>query len=250
MTVSIHPTALVDPGADLGEGVVVGAFTEIGPRVALGEGTTVGSHCSLGVDNADEALVVGRGSVIRSRSIFYGGSEFGAGLRTGHGVCCRDSLDVGDAVQLGTNCDLQGDAVIGRHTRMHSSCHVGRHSRIGEFVWLFPYIVLTNDPHPPSEVQDGVTLEDFVVVATLSVLLPGITVGRDSLVGAGSTVTKDVPPGVVVAGAPARERGPVDKVRHQITGGPAYPWRRHFHRGYPEADIEAWMREFPDEADL
>src|SRR5690606_8972786 len=48
MAPQIHPTAVVDPGARLGEGVRVGAFTWIGPEVEIGDGTTVGPHCLIG----------------------------------------------------------------------------------------------------------------------------------------------------------------------------------------------------------
>ena len=69
---------------------------------------------------------------------------------------------------------------------------------------FYPYVVLTNDPHPPSDVLQGVTVKDYAVIATMSVLLPGINVGPHSLVAAHSLVNKDVPEGQVVGGSPAK----------------------------------------------
>jgi serine acetyltransferase len=85
-------------------------------------------------------------------------------------------------------------------------------------------------------------IEDFAVVAAASVVLPGILIGRGAVVGAHSTVTRDVEPERLVVGSPARDMGPAAAVRG-ADGVPAYPWRTHFHRGYPGAAVEAWQRE-------
>lgn len=100
--------------------------------------------------------------------------------------------------------DLQGDYQFGHYVRLHSNVHVGKGAKVGDFVWLFPYVVLTNDPRPPSEVRQDVTVEDFAAIATMSVILPGVTVGKGALVVAHSSVSRDVDPDCLVAGAPAR----------------------------------------------
>jgi carbonic anhydrase/acetyltransferase-like protein (isoleucine patch superfamily) len=105
-------------------------------------------------------------------------------------------------------------------------------------------VVLTNDPHPPSEVQLGVTVEDYAAIATMSVVLPGVTVGRSSLVGAHSSVTRDVEPDSVVVGAPAkRVCATADIQLKDGSGRPAYPWTTHFHRGYPPEVVARWLAE-------
>ena len=68
---------------------------------------------------------------------------------------------------------------------------VAQHARIGDFVWLFPHVVLTNDPHPPSHDRffAGPIVEDYAAVGARSCILPGIRLGTRSLVAAGATVT-------------------------------------------------------------
>jgi len=157
-------------------------------------------------------------------------------------VTVREHTVAGDGWHLGTLSDVQGEVTIGQYVHMHSSVHVGQLTVIGDYVWIFPYTVLTNDPHPPSDgYLEGAVVEDFAVIATMCCILPGVRVGTRSLVGAQSLVTRDVPPDTVVAGVPAKERGPTGNVKlRDETGAPAYPWMRHFHRGYPPEVVADW----------
>ena len=243
----IHPTALIDPAARLGDGVEVGPFSIVHGDVELGEGTVVGSHCELGhpsVAGDVGPLRIGAGSLIRSYSLFYAGSTFGPRLQTGHRVTVREGVEAAEDLRIGTLCDLQGDASFGRHVRLHSNVHIGQGSTVEEFVWIFPYVVLTNDPHPPSDgFHVGAVIERFAVVATSSVVLPGVRVGEGSLVAAHALVREDVPPGAICAGVPGKVRGSVEAIRLSDDSGPAYPWRRHFHRGYPEDVVRDWIAE-------
>lgn len=244
----IHPTALISPGAQLGSGVSVGPFTIIHSNVRIGNDCTIGSHCELGYPSPHvegRPLVIGRGANIRSHSVFYEGSTFGDGLTTGHRVTVREGTEAGLSLQIGTLGDIQGSCRIGDYVRFHSNVHIGKHSTVGDFVWIFPYVVLTNDPHPPSEIMRGVTLQDYVAVATMSVVLPGVVVGRGALVGAHSSVGRDVEPDTVVAGVPAKPICRTEAIQLKDgSGRPAYPWRRHFHRGYPEGVVALWLTEF------
>jgi len=244
----IHPTALVASGARLGRDVRIGPFSIVHANVELGDRCEIGSHCEIGHPTAraeGRPLVLGPGALIRSHSVFYEGSTFGPGLVTGHQVTVREGTIAGERLQIGTLGDVQGTCRIGNHVRFHSNVQVNHRTTIGDFVWLFPHVVLANDPHPPSELLQGVTLEDFVAVAAMSLVLPGITVKRGALVGAHSTVTRDVEPDTVVVGSPARVLGPTQAIRlRDGSGRPAYPWRRHFSRGYPDDLVRAWLDEF------
>ncbi|TFV76102.1 N-acetyltransferase [Blastococcus sp. CT_GayMR19] len=244
----IHPTAIIDPAARLGEGVEVGPFSIVHADVELGDGSVVGSHCELGHPAAAGdvgPLRIGSGALIRSHNVVYAGSTFGDGLQTGHQVTIREGIEAAEGLRVGTLGDLQGDATFGRHVRLHSNVNIGRGSRIAEFVWIFPYVVLTNDPHPPSDgFHAGVTIERFAVVATSSVVFPGVTIGEGSLVGAQSLVRDDVPPGMIYSGNPGKVLAPAKRLLLSDRSGPAYPWRRHFHRGYPDDVVQGWIAEF------
>lgn len=248
---TISHLADVSPQAVLGENVTIGPFTVVHDNVILGDDSTIESHCAIGIPTplADgKPLVIGDGAIIRSHCVFYEGSTFGPGLRTGHKVTVREGVLAGDDLQLGTLADLQGNAVIGDHVRIYNAAHICRESVIGSYVWIFPYVVLTNDPHPPSDgFFAGARVEDYAVIATRATVLPGVVIGSGSLVGALSLVSKDVEPESFVSGIPAKKIAMTRHIQLRDGSGPAYPWRRHFHRGMPEEAVRAWIAEFENE---
>jgi acetyltransferase-like isoleucine patch superfamily enzyme len=246
---SIGPMACVSRTARIGKNVTVGDFTIVHDNVVLGDDVTIESHCVIGHPTPlaeGKPLVIGDGALIRSHSVFYEGSTFGPELRTGHRVTVREKLTAGINLQIGTLCDFQGHATIGDYVRTHSNVHIGHMTTIGNYVWIFPYTVFTNDPHPPSDgFHVGVTVEDFAVVATMVCIMPGLRIGTRSLVGAHSLVTRDVEPDTVVGGVPAKRLCATEDVRlRDAARTPAYPWMRHFHRGYPADIVAAWVQEY------
>jgi len=240
----IHPSAIISPKATLGKNVTVGQYTTIYDNVIIDDNTTIEGYCEIGVQNHlsnGVTLHIGKNSYIRSHSIFYEGSTFKDNLTTGHRVTVREKTIAGENLQIGTLTDIQGDCIIGDYVRMHSNVHVGQKSKIGNFVWIFPYVVLTNDPHPPSEVLQGVTIEDFSVISTMSVILPNTTIKTGCLIGANSLLGIKTEPNTLYSGNPAKKICIASKLRLKDgSRKPAYPWKNHFTRGYPKEVILEW----------
>jgi acetyltransferase-like isoleucine patch superfamily enzyme len=116
-------------------------------------------------------------------------------------------------------------------------------SHIGSFVWIFPFVVLTNDPHPPSNVLKGVKVDDFAVIATMTVVLPGVKIGKGALIGAHSLVKNDAEPDMLYMGSPAEKICNTSRIKLQDgTKRAAYPWNTHFSRGYPNEIVRNWLK--------
>lgn len=257
----VHPSAIVSKKAKIGQHVTVGANCIIYDNVELKDDTVVGPNSILGEPTAayydasdyqNPRLLIGHHSLIRSGAILYAGTIIGDDFECGHRVTIREQTTIGDHCRVGTLCDIQGHCQIGRYVRLHSNVHIGQKSKIGDFVWIFPYTVLTNDPHPPSNDLIGVTIEDYAIVATMVVIMPGVTVGSQALVGAMAMVRSNIAPETVVVGNPAKQITTIHAIKSKFTGEPVYPWPEHFERGMPWAGIghAAWQRLVAGDATL
>lgn len=238
---------IIGDNAFIDHGVIIRDNVEIGDNVFIGANSIIGEYNVGFMTNRKKyinpKLVVGQNALIRSHSIFYAGSIIGDYLQTGHRVTIREGTKAGNYFRVGTLSDIQGDCEIGNYVNMHSNVFIASKSIIKDFVWIFPHVVITNDPTPPSEHLCGVTVEKFAVIAAASVVLPGVIVKEGSLVGAGSIVTKDVSPDMVVVGNPAKEICNTSKIKNRLTGEAVYPWRKHFIRGMPWSNIgyDVWL---------
>lgn len=245
--ITIHSTAIVSQQAHLEECCNIGPYTIIHGNVKLGRNVTIGSHCEIGIFSKlgdGTPLVIGAGALIRSHSIFYASSTFDEGLVTGHHVCARELTRAGKGLQIGSAADIQGHCEIGDYVRMHRGVHVGQKSRIGNFVWLYPDVLLTNDPNPPSHQLIGPEVGSFSVLASKVTLLPGVKIGSHVFVTAQSLVGCDVPDGKLVSGNPAKILGDASMLRMKDDiRVKAYPWNKRFSRGYPEEIVCRWAEE-------
>lgn len=157
--------------------------------------------------SGDKPLYLGEGAHIRAMTILYAGSRFGARLQTGHHVMVREDNEVGDDVSIGTSSTLEYGNRIGHRVRIHSGCFLER-ATLEDDVFIGPNVVFTDDPHPIcpryQDCKRAAHIGAWSRIGANTTLLPGIRIGRNCLIGAGSVVTMDIPDDMVAAGNPAR----------------------------------------------
>lgn len=189
-------------------------------NVIMAPDCSVGKFCFLGKAVSEEGtpkqLRIGRGAVIRSHTVIYEGNVIGDALQTGHFVLIREDNEIGDDVSIGSGSNIEHHVKIGDSVRIHSRVFVPEFSVLQDGCWLGPNVVITNARYPRSrnvkENLRGAIIESGARIGANATLLPGITVGSGALVGAGSVVTKDVPPRMVVCGNPARVIKSIDDI--------------------------------------
>lgn len=186
MPTEIASTARIGPGVELGENVVIEDFCIVGAPM----------HKSV----SDAPVRIGDNSTIRSHSVIYQGCDFSKGIQTGHHVLIRENTRAGTRFRIGSFSDIEGNCEIGDYVTCHGYVHIGVGSKIGNFVFIYSLVTLTNDPLPPSHqtMARPVVLEDGVVVCVASTVMPGALMHKGSYAVAGSRVTGEVPPGHVV----------------------------------------------------
>ena len=226
---------LISKKAKIGINVTLGSYVKIYDNVVIGDNSIVEDFCVLGHPAGQGKhlpLNISEDSIIRSHSILYEGSSYGQGLRVGHSSLLREGVVAGRNFQVGSFNDLEGDVVIGDWVRFHSNVHIGRGSIVGDLVWIFPYVVLTNDPIPPSGLKEGVVLGDGSVVCTSSVVLPGTVVGRGAFIAAMTRARGSIPAASLIVGPNGDLIGSIRKLKHK-NSGKQHPWMTHFADYYP-----------------
>lgn len=185
----------------------------IHPNVRLGAGAVVEDYCIIGCPPRGAAsgefeTVIGDNAVIRSFTVIYAGNRIGRNFQTGNKTNIREMNEIGDDVSVGTLSVIEHHVRIGDGVRIHTQAFVPEYSWLKKSSWVGPNVVFTNALYPlapdAKATLKGPVLEEGAKVGANSTLLPGVRIGRNSLVGAGSVVTRDVEADRVVAGNPAR----------------------------------------------
>jgi len=189
---SIHPTAVVEQGAELGEGVEVGPYSVIGSNVKIGAGTQVMAH-----------------------AVIDGNTRLGEGCRVfpfaAVGLQCQDlkfageetSVEIGDRTVLRecvtVNCGTDEEKVtrLGDDVFLMAYCHVAHGCRVGNRV------IMANS----AALGGLVTIEEGAVISAMVGIHQYTRVGTLCMVGGLSRIVKDCPPYMMVVGTPAGVRG-------------------------------------------
>ena len=131
-------------------------------------------------------------------------AKIGKNVKIWHFAYVGDKTIIGDNVMIGSLAHIDYNVKIGNNTRIEGSVYIPPLTVIGNNVFIAPGATFTNDPYPMSPKMIGVTVEDGAIIAARAVIKPGVTIGRNAVVGMGAVVTKDVPSETVVIGNPAR----------------------------------------------
>lgn len=151
-------------------------------------------------------------------------TAIGRGTTIWQWVVVLEGARIGSDVNLCAHCFVENDVIIGDRVTVKSGVYLWDGVRLGNEVFVGPNVTFTNDKFPRSKIYP----EDFMVthveegasIGGGAVLLPGITIGRGAMIGAGAVVTKSVPPYAIVSGSPARIVGYVRSAAASSTAMP------------------------------
>lgn len=137
--------------------------------------------------------------------------------RVGEGTRVWAFAHILPGAQVGRDCNvcdgvfIEGDVVVGDRVTIKCGVQLWDGLRVGDDVFIGPNATFTNDRFPRSRAYQAEALKTYVEqgasIGANATILPGVRIGRQAMVGAGSVVTRDVPPNAVVLGNPARITG-------------------------------------------
>ncbi len=183
------------------------------PNVKLGKNCIVEDFVIIGAPPKDSQAgeietIIGDNSVIRSHTVIYAGNKIGKNFQTGNKANIRELNEIGNNVSIGTLSVVEHHVKIGNGVRIHTQVFIPEFTTLEDESWLGPNVVITNAKYPKSpdakKELKGPYIKKRAIIGANSTLLPGITIGEQAIIGAGSVVTKDVPDKHVVAGNPAK----------------------------------------------
>ncbi len=155
-------------------------------------------------------------------------ASLGAGTRVWHQAQIREGVRVGEECIIGKGVYLDFGVIVGHRVKIQNYACVYHGAEIDDGVFIGPHVCITNDKYPRAITPEGalkgaddwevgrVHVREGASLGASSVLLPGVTIGRFALVGAGSVVTVDVPDHGLVQGNPARLRAFVCFCGHHL----------------------------------
>ena len=189
----IHPTALVDPAAELGATVSVGPYAVIGAGVTVGEGTTIGAHCVI-----EGPTCIGRDNRIFSHA------ALGAAPQDMKYRGEPTALEIGDRNTIREFCTFnRGTVQDGGVTRIGSDNWIMAYVHVAHDVQLGQHTILANNATLAGHVHVG----DWAIVGGLSGVHQFCKIGAHAMIGFQSHVSQDVPPYMTVAGNPLAVAG-------------------------------------------
>ena len=190
---TIHPTAIVDPSADLADDVAIGPYSIVGAQVRVGAGTVIGPH-----------VVIAPRTTFGARNRVFQFASIGEAPQDRKYAGEPTTTVIGDdnlfreyvSIHAGTSND-RGETTIGDNNLFLAYSHVAHDCVVGDnTTW-------SNN----AQIAGHVVIEDWVVMGAFAGVHQYCRVGAHAMLGAFSVVLQDVPPYTIVQGYPAQPRG-------------------------------------------
>jgi len=192
MSVEIHPSAIVEKGAELGSGCVIGPWAYIGANVRMGSGCTVGHHATV-----DGHTTLGNDNTIHPYA-YIGGQTQDLKYKG-----ARTEIVIGDGNNFREFCTVHSATGEGNQTAIGSHNHFLAYTHIAHECAVGSHVIMSNN----GTLAGHVVVEDYAVIGGLSAVHQFCRIGQFAMLGGCVKVVQDVPPFMIIDGNPGKVQG-------------------------------------------
>jgi acetyltransferase-like isoleucine patch superfamily enzyme len=208
----VYAGAFIGAGCTLGSGTVVHSGTHLGERVVVEDAVVLGKRPRLRPGSTAAGsfgeLVIEDDATICCGAVVYAGASIGHRAIVGDQSQVRERGVLGERSVLGRGSTLDFDCVVGARVSVQTLVYITAGTIVEDDVFIGPGVVMTNDDtmsrHGPELALRGATLKRACRVGGGVVLTPGVVIGEEAFIAAGTVVVRDVPDRAVVMGVPGR----------------------------------------------
>lgn len=209
---------VIEKNISIGENVVIGHHTVILEGTKIGDNVTIGNNCVLGIrpavnermrkiPNVDDRLKIESGTKIGHLASIYSGTKIGKNVFVGDHASIRENVSIGKGSVVGRAAIIELNTKIGRDCTIQTLAYVTGDTTLEDNVFIGPCVSMSNDKYMGAQAYSlkGPYIKRGAKIGNNASLLPGITIGTNTIVGAGSVVTKHTEDNIVVVGVPAKK---------------------------------------------
>ncbi|WP_147629098.1 N-acetyltransferase [Oceanobacillus massiliensis] len=209
---------VIEKDVTIGENVVIGHHTVLLQGTQIGDNVVIGNNCVLGiqasvsqrmrkVSKGSSPLIIQPGTRIGNLASIYSGTRIGKDVFIGDHASIRNEVSVGDGSVIGRSAVVELNTVIGENCTIQTLAYVTGDTTLEDNVFIGPCVSMSNDKYMGAQSYSlrGPYIKKGAKIGNNASLLPGVTIGSESIVGAGSVVTKDIGDNTTVAGVPAKK---------------------------------------------
>ncbi|KPL04538.1 MAG: UDP-3-O-(3-hydroxymyristoyl) glucosamine N-acyltransferase [candidate division Zixibacteria bacterium SM23_73_2] len=229
----VHPEAKIGERTEVGRFSVIGEKAEVGKGCVIGNNVTIHPHTRIGdYVRIDDNTVVGKqpmkavasattkieklppakigdNCIIGTSVVIYAGAAIGEKVLVADLATIRENVSIGDFTIIGRGVAVENYCKVGSRCKLETNVYICAYSEIEDFCFIAPCIATSNDNYMARTKErfkhfKGVTVKKGGRIGVHATILPGKVIGDDSLVAAGSVVTRDTPSKKICMGLPAR----------------------------------------------
>lgn len=220
---TISKSAIIEDGCIIGSNVIIHHNVVLYPNTIVGDGTEIFDGAVIGrppkgagnlvhkIEDNFEPVKIGKDCVIGANAVIYADNKLDNNVLIGDGAQLREGCRIGKNVIVARLCTFNHHVTVKDNSKIIDTSHITARTIIEENVFIGTGVLTANDNRMTikgSEVGENsiIHLKKGCKIGSASMILPGIVIGENAIVGAGSVVTKNVNSNIRVMGVPAKEK--------------------------------------------